>query len=827
MNAIQYWREGILVGAMLALFAGAMALGPIAQREAYHDFADKRELVGVRNFWNVASNAAFVIVGAVGLAWCASRYAQPQSAAWNALFLAVVLTGFGSAWYHRRPDNATLAWDRLPMTFGFMALFVALAAEHIDASIERWLLPPALAFGAASVLWWHRTQDLRPYLWAQFAPLLCIPLMLALFPARHTHRGLVFAGLGLYGLAKVAEAKDGTIFAMTGNRISGHTLKHFLAAAAILALFMMLVLREAIAQERHAPDSLQATAHHELSAGGLIRLLARDPGLIGGGNGGTGTSVNYDDGNLNYGRGTSMLGVQGRSTIEARRGAGEFKAQVVYFYDFLNAQGETDHRSLSAEARDRAGRNVYVNEAYVGYGARISDAALSLRLGNQLLRWSDSRYFGYSMAPVNPTAGSRRYQPANSPADASVALPMLFAKIQASENWRLEAFYLLAFKPSELEAAGTFLSGNDFYAPGGRYLQLGHGSPLVPDTDASVITPATPFGSRVPRAADRRPDANGQFGARIETAELGAHAVVVTGYAMRVHTREPLVSVNTGTLGGLLRITAPDYTSSGSYFVEHPRSVTVLGTSLRFAPARYTRVSLEYSIRLAQPLQIDDELLITAGLAPAAVVGACAANPGSALCAGTLAALNRNQLIAARGGITAADAARLFSTEIQGYERFDVSQYSLSLLQGLPPILAASQWSFAGDIGGLHIHGIKEGLVDALVSIRPDDAGGRRFGLATGSSWGYRLYSRLDYNDALAMRSVSPWLLWIHDVRGNAPITVPTFLQGNKSAILGVDFGVTKTIDARVSYRSFLNKGNDADRFSDRDFVSFSITRRF
>jgi hypothetical protein len=31
----------------------------------------------------------------------------------------------------------------------------------------------------------------------------------------------------------------------------------------------------------------------------------------------------------------------------------------------------------------------------------------------------------------------------------------------------------------------------------------------------------------------------------------------------------------------------------------------------------------------------------------------------------------------------------------------------------------------------------------------------------------------------------------------------------------------------RVSYRSYLGKGNNADRFSDRDFVAFSLTRKF
>lgn len=596
--------------------------------------------------------------------------------------------------------------------------------------------------------------------------------------------------------------------------------------ACTVALFLMLVAcAPAAAGAETEIDAFRITARHEVSGGAMVRVHGRDPGLVGGGNGGTGTSVNYDGGNLNYGRGLGAVGVQGRSTFEGATNATELKVEVVYFHDF--ASRNTDHRALGEEARDRAGSNVYLNEAYVGYRGRAADAAFTLRLGNEILRWSESRAFGYSIAPVNPVSGSRRYQPGNTAANSFVALPMLGAKLETSGRWGVETFYLLGFKPTELEAAGTFLSANDFYAPGGRYLQLGQGSPLVSDTDASVITPATPFGSRVPRAGDRRPNADGQFGARLVTPELGAAKVSMAAYAMRVHSREPLVSVTTGALAGLLRTTAPDYTTSGNYFVEYPTGVNVMGASLRSTPAEYTRLNLDYSIRRGQPLQVDDDLLITAGLAPAAAFGACAPNPASALCAGMLAALNRNALIAARGGITAANATQFFSTQIQGYERFDVSQYSASLAQGLPPILGASHGVVAAEVGGVHVHGFKEELLDASVSVRPDAAGGRRRGLATRSAWGYRLSSRLDYPASLGMRSVSPSLTWIHDVGGNAPITLGTLLEGSKSAIVAIDFAFTKSLDARIAYRSFLNQGNDADRFSDRDFVSFSITRRF
>ena len=228
---------------MLALFAGVMALEPIAQSAAYHNFADQRFLLGVPNLLDVASNIAFVIVGALGIALCAGQRRPPRVASWRVFFIATVLTGFGSAYYHWAPNDATLVWDRLPMALAFMALLVALVVEHVGEGLERFLLAPALAVGAMSVLWWWWSGDLRPYLWVQFAPLLCIPLLLAMFPARYTHRRFIFYGIGLYALAKAAEIEDKDIFTLTAHVISGHTLKHLLAAGAIFALLVMLQRR--------------------------------------------------------------------------------------------------------------------------------------------------------------------------------------------------------------------------------------------------------------------------------------------------------------------------------------------------------------------------------------------------------------------------------------------------------------------------------------------------------------------------------------------------------------------------------------------------------
>jgi hypothetical protein len=572
---------------------------------------------------------------------------------------------------------------------------------------------------------------------------------------------------------------------------------------------------------------LKAKFTQEISIGFTSRVGRRDAGLIGGGNGGTGTSVNFDDGNLNYGRGLASLAVQGRSTVTGESEHVEGGLEAVYFYDFLNASNETDFRPLSDAARDRAGRDFYLNDAFLGLKRDFHDVRLRVRAGNQRLRWSDSASFGQSIAPVNPVAASRRYQPGNTAKDMVVAVPMLFADLVTEENWTLSGFYQFGFKPTEPEAAGTFLSANDYYSPGARFLQLGQGSPLVPDQDASVTTPATPFGSRVPRGADRLPRSSGQFGLRVETPESGAAKIVTAGYAMRLHAREPIVSVHSGTLDGLLGVTVQDYTSSGRYFLEYPEGVTVVGGSLRANPAVHTLVSLNYSMRIRQPLQIDDIILITAGLAPAAATGACTANPASALCIGTLAALNANPMIAARGGITAANAGSFFDTELPGFERFDVSQWAVSAVQGLPPVLGTTRWYASAEVGGIYIHGFKPGFLDASVSVRSNENGTARNGLASRSAWGYRLFTKMSLADVAGLRSVAPSLTWIHDVQGNAPITLGTLLEGTRSYIVAVDVDIEKTVSARIAYRAWLGRGSAADRYTDRDYVSFFLTKKF
>ena len=237
MAAIE--RSSIFILAVAAAAIVVMFwIDPIRQDPAYHAFADARKLAGVANAWNVLTNLPFLAVGAYGFATL-RRLASPQLRLhYLVLCTGIALVALGSAWYHFEPANRTLVWDRLPMTIAFMALFTAVVADRFAWVVGRALLWPSVVAGILSIAWWIRTEtqgagDLRFYAIVQFLPMILIPLMLLLRPAQWLRAKWLWIGLAGYLAAKLAEYFDAAIYAGLGF-VSGHSLKHLLAALACL-----------------------------------------------------------------------------------------------------------------------------------------------------------------------------------------------------------------------------------------------------------------------------------------------------------------------------------------------------------------------------------------------------------------------------------------------------------------------------------------------------------------------------------------------------------------------------------------------------------------
>lgn len=232
---------GIAGGGVLLLVLLFAASNPIPQDATYHEFADARRIFSIPNFWNVLSNLPFLLVGIWGLTIVhdmRDRNAELRLI-YAVFFWGVLLTAFGSGFYHLSPANQPLVWDRLPMTIAIAGLFAAAISEYGSHSLGRRLLVPFLAIGALSVSYWHWTElrgvgDLRPYAIVQFLPIVVIFVLLIMRGGASELTRSMWLMVGFYVFAKIFEHFDAQIYAVLP--LSGHTLKHISAALGPAAL---------------------------------------------------------------------------------------------------------------------------------------------------------------------------------------------------------------------------------------------------------------------------------------------------------------------------------------------------------------------------------------------------------------------------------------------------------------------------------------------------------------------------------------------------------------------------------------------------------------
>ncbi|RLM60411.1 uncharacterized protein C2845_PM14G12140 [Panicum miliaceum] len=202
------WAVAAVIFVVLMLVTPA-----IPQNEDYHDFADQRTLfLGIPNTLNVISNIPFFFVGVTGLILCHYKdyfrlSSQGELWSWTLFFAGVTAVAFGSSYYHLNPNDATLVWDRLPMTIAFTSIMAIFIIERVDERAGAKSLAPLVIAGALSILYWRQVIS-RFYL-----------------------------------LAKVEEAADKPIYRWTHQIVSGHSLKHLCAAMVPVFLALMLAKR--------------------------------------------------------------------------------------------------------------------------------------------------------------------------------------------------------------------------------------------------------------------------------------------------------------------------------------------------------------------------------------------------------------------------------------------------------------------------------------------------------------------------------------------------------------------------------------------------------
>ena len=561
-----------------------------------------------------------------------------------------------------------------------------------------------------------------------------------------------------------------------------------------------------------------------------FRVEDRDNDLLGPPSG-TRASVNGDDGNLNYDTGLISNALRGtHELLLDYNGFGIF-SRATYFYDFENADGDTDRTDLPDEAVERVGKDFDLLDAYVFGGFDLGEVPIDFRVGNQVLSWGESTFIQNGINVINPIDVNAIRIPGSEVRDALLPVAIADVDVGITENLSVEAFYQLDWEETEIDAAGTYFSTNDFASPGGGRLFLGFGA--VPDT----TLPSAAGDTVIPRGPSGQPDDSGQFGvaARYFAEELGGTEFGL--YYLNYHSRTPVVSAR------LASLPSTTFLENSEYFTDFPEDIQLLGASFNTQIAGGASLQGEISYRIDQPLQVDDVELLLAANGVKAVTGACFPNPAAAACAPTVAAVNnaQNQILGDLGVDTAGEFNALLGQELSGSRDFDVVQLQFTGTQVFNPIpsLGIDQWVLVGEVGMTQVLDFpskSELLFDGPNTPLPGTASSATFasqtqqsgGFADEFSWGYRVRARFDMLNAIGPVNLFPVIGFNHDVSGTTPSPLSNFIEDRASVSIGLNATYLNQWSAGIQYTNFFAIGDDEfNMLRDRDFISFNIKYSF
>lgn len=237
------WLLALLFGPQL-LAATGFALNPHGHAHLYahgHPFVDARTLWGFSNAMDVLSNLPLAVAGAAGF-WVMSSRLVAADARWplRVFFIGLLLSSLGSAWYHAMPTPSGLVLDRMGMAVAFAGALSLAVAERVGTRAAAAVLGLTLLTALVSAALPLTNDNVLPWAVVQFGGVALIgwtALQRRVAGAIGVHLGVLIA---LYALAKALEMGDAAVFHATHEIISGHSLKHVVAALAVWPVLVAL-----------------------------------------------------------------------------------------------------------------------------------------------------------------------------------------------------------------------------------------------------------------------------------------------------------------------------------------------------------------------------------------------------------------------------------------------------------------------------------------------------------------------------------------------------------------------------------------------------------
>lgn len=601
---------------------------------------------------------------------------------------------------------------------------------------------------------------------------------------------------------------------------------------------------------------LDLQLNNTITLGVAIRTEDSDSILISQGNGGTGLSSNFDDGNLNYDKGDIVwapIYYNGDLNIRWGDHAGAFIRGLVY-YDPIN--NDFDEKPVLDTYRERAirreiGYDTDLLDAYLYYFGDAFGVPYTVRLGRQVLSWGESTFLQFGVNSINTFDLNKLRLPGAELKNVFLPENLAYLQFDASENLGIGLYYKFESQEIVLEPRGSFFGQTDGQSIGGEYFAL---------ESKRFSQDELPDGYKTFRREDRSASNDGQYGIGLtwfipvwdaEVAvfyqNLNSSLPVTSGYALSEDQWRQLNEISVGTIGtgiqdptglsglllvsGLLnadnlseaQIERLDQIESGlgGYLLEYLDDIRIYGISFNSSTPIGVALQGELTYRQDQPFQIDDYELVYHALDP---VRQLAGPVGGALYDQVI---TPNQL-----GENNQPGAYF-----PGYRRMDMAQlqFTASYLFGPRNPFGASQWTVAGEIGATQVIDMpsrselrfeapgtnaKGGTEDVREAYYADDFG-----------WGLRLITFLAYPNLFGSAwSLDPVATFSWDPKGTPAGPARNFIEDRMAASLSLRFGYLQRWQFEVAYLAQFGVGGDyheTNQIHDRDIASLGLKYLF
>lgn len=569
-------------------------------------------------------------------------------------------------------------------------------------------------------------------------------------------------------------------------------------------------------------DGIDLQLNNRVTIGSAWRVESRDPNLVSVSKGGRAYSNNDDDGNLAFDKG-DVVSAAAKITSDLTLSKGDFGLFVrgsylfndrLNNYNFFNPDNYytpgafdpgygtapsgnvsvapiSEYRRKTNKVRDYSGNDADLLDAYLYGTFDIGDRVLAVKLGRQVLNWGESSFVLNGINSILAFDSNQLHVPGAELDEIVIPENMAWLSVGLVKNVSVEAFYQFDAPRTQPDAAGTFWATNDFAAIGGTRADLSFG--LAPENTPNET---------IPRLPDNKPSKSGQFGGKLSFFIPALNDMDLSFYAMKYNSRLPLIS-------GISKASYAAPSETGRFFIEYPNNIPLYGVSFNTTIGPWAAQG-EYSLKVNQPIQVDDVELLLAGVgAPSQVTPPPAAPIGSAL----------------------------GNKYIRGYRRHDISQVDLSVTRLAGPMrwIGSDQLLFLAEAGAVYVHDLPpeselrfegpgtytpgDASVAALVSSQigaplPQNKGG----YATDFSWGYKLLARLTYNNVLGPFRLEPQLRFDHDVKGVTPTPLLNFVENRKTVNVSVTGYYLQSWSAQLGYSAYFG-GGKGNLLADRDYV--------